>query len=101
MDIDERVDKLEKKVEKIEEKVNTAIPEIQSGIREIKALLQERLVQEDLKNDNIKSEMRAEMKSLEDRTKKLEDSRNWTLRTIGAVLISTIIGAIIFVIKMM
>lgn len=97
MEIDERVDKLEKKVERIEEKVNTAIPEIQSGIREIKTMLQERLVQEDLKNSNI----RTEMKSLEKRIDKVENSSTWLSRTVAAAIISAVVGAIIFVMKTM
>lgn len=97
MEIDERVDKLEKKVEKIEEKVNTAIPEIQAGIREIKTMLQERLVQEDLKNGNI----RTEIKALEARIEKVENSSTWLSRTIAATVISAVIGAIIYVIKIM
>lgn len=97
MDINERVDQLDNRMSKIEEKINTSIPEIQSGIREIKILLQERPIQEQLKNDILGKDIL----SLESRVKKIEDNQSWLWKTVAASVITVVIGAIVFVVKMM
>ena len=93
MDIEERVDKLEVRIGKLED----AIPEIQSGIREIKAILQERPIQEDLKNSILEEKFR----NLEKRVEKLEDTQKWLWRTVAGSIITIIVGTITFVVKMM
>ena len=97
MDINERVDQLDNRMSKIEEKINTSIPEIQSGIREIKILLQERPIQEQLKNDILGKDIL----SLESRVKKIEDNQSWLWKTVAGAIITVVIGAIVFVVKMM
>lgn len=97
MDINERVDQLDNRMSKIEEKINTSIPEIQSGIREIKVLLQERPIQEQLKNDILEREIT----TLKSRIKKIEDNQSWLWKTVTASVITVVIGAIVFVVKMM
>ena len=108
MDINERVDRIEMKIENLENKFNEAIPEIQSGIREIKVMLQERPIQENLKNSIIEKEIEAlevkydqKINSVEERTKKLEDSQVWLRRSVIGALIGLVIEVIVFVIKMM
>lgn len=97
MDINERVDQLDNRMSKIEEKINTSIPEIQSGIREIKILLQERPIQEQLKNDILGKDIL----SLESRVKKIEDNQSWLWKTVAASVITVVVGAIVFAVKMM
>lgn len=97
MDINERMDKFENRLEDLEKKINEAIPDIQAGIREIKVLIQERPKQEDLKLNLINKDFDGHEK----RIKKLEDTQNWLWKTIIGAIITTVIGAIIFVIKMM
>lgn len=97
MDINERVDQLDNRMSKIEEKINTSIPEIQSGIREIKILLQERPIQEQLKNDILEKDIL----SLESRVKKIEDNQSWLWKTVAASVITVVVGAIVFAVKMM
>ena len=97
MDIHERVDQLDNRMSKIEEKINTSIPEIQSGIREIKILLQERPIQEQLKNDILEKDIL----SLESRVKKIEDNQSWLWKTVAGAIITVVVGAIVFTVKMM
>lgn len=97
MDINERVDQLDNRMSKIEEKINTSIPEIQSGIREIKILLQERPIQEQLKNDILEKDIL----SLESRVKKIEDNQSWLWKTVAGAIITVVVGAIVFAVKMM
>lgn len=97
MDINERVDQLDNRMSKIEEKINTSIPEIQSGIREIKILLQERPIQEQLKNDILGKDIL----SLESRVKKIEDNQSWLWKTVAGAIITVVVGAIVFTVKMM
>lgn len=97
MDINERVDQLDNRMSKIEEKINTSIPEIQSGIREIKILLQERPIQEQLKNDILGKDIL----SLESRVKKIEDNQSWLWKTVAGTIITVVVGAIVFTVKMM
>lgn len=97
MDINERVDQLDNRMSKIEEKINTSIPEIQSGIREIKILLQERPIQEQLKNDILGKDIL----SLESRVKKIEDNQSWLWKTVAGAIITVVVGAIAFTVKMM
>lgn len=97
MDINERIDQLDKRMSKLEEKMNTAIPEIQSGITEIKVLLKERPIQEELKNTMLEKEII----NLETRIKKIEDNMSWLWKTVAGSVITIIVGAIVFVIKMM
>ena len=97
MDINERVDQLDNRMSKIEEKINTSIPEIQSGIREIKILLQERPIQEQLKNDILEKDIL----TLENRVKKIEDNQSWLWKTVAGAIITVVVGAIVFTVKMM
>lgn len=97
MDINERVDQLDNRMSKIEEKINTSIPEIQSGIREIKVLLQERPIQEQLKNNILEKDILA----LENRVKKIEDNQSWLWKTVAGAIITVVVGAIVFTVKMM
>ena len=97
MDINERVDQLDNRMSKIEEKINTSIPEIQSGIREIKVLLQERPIQEQLKNNILEKDIL----TLENRVKKIEDNQSWLWKTVAASVITVVVGAIVFAVKMM
>lgn len=97
MDINERVDQLDNRMSKIEEKINTSIPEIQSGIREIKVLLQERPIQEQLKNNILEKDIL----TLENRVKKIEDNQSWLWKTVAGAIITVVVGAIVFTVKMM
>lgn len=97
MDINERVDQLDNRMSKIEEKINTSIPEIQSGIREIKVLLQERPIQEQLKNDILEKDIL----TLENRVRKIEDNQSWLWKTVSGAIITVVVGAIVFTVKMM
>lgn len=97
MDINERVDQLDNRMSKIEEKINTSIPEIQSGIREIKVLLQERPIQEQLKNNILEKDIL----TLENRVKKIEDNQSWLWKTVAGAIITIVVGAIVFTVKMM
>ena len=88
--------------------INDSIPEIQSGIREIKVMLQERPIQENLKNNIIEKEIQVleskyeqKVNSLQERIKKTEDNQVWLRRTVIAGLIGLVIEVIIFVVKMM
>ena len=108
MDINERVDRIKKKIENLENKFNDSIPEIQSGIREIKVMLQERPIQENLKNNIIEKEIQVleskyeqKVNSLQERIKKAEYNQVWLRRTVIAGLIGLVIEVIIFVVKMM
>lgn len=108
MDINQRVDRIEAKIENLENKFNEAIPEIQSGIREIKVMLQERPIQENLKNNIIEKEIQAleskyeqKIDSLKERTKKIEDSQSWLRKSVIGALIGLVIEVIVFVVKMM
>lgn len=97
MDINERVDQLDNRMSKIEEKINTSIPEIQSGIREIKVLLQERPIQEQLKNDILEKDIL----TIENRVKKIEDNQSWLWKTVAGAIITVVVGTIVFTVKMM
>ena len=97
MDINDRVDKVEKRLEKIEDEMNKSIPEIQAGISEIKAILQERPAQEDLKNEILSKDIA----NIDKRVTKVEDNLNWLWKTVGGAIITIIVGAIVFTIKMM
>lgn len=97
MDINDRVDKVEKRLEKIEDEMNKYIPEIQAGISEIKAILQERPAQEDLKNEILSKDI----KNTEARVTKIEDNLSWLWKTLAGSIITIIVAAIVFVIKMM
>ena len=96
-EIEQKVNRLEKKQEELEMFVNKSISSIQVGIVEIKTILQERNEKENLKNNLLEKDIAAQ----EQRIKKLEDNQQWLWRTIGASIISIVIGAIVFVIKTM
>ena len=97
MDMEARVNRIETRLNHLEDKFNDAIPDIQSGIREIKVMLQERPVQEDLKN----SLLHKDIESHETRLKKIEDNQTWLWRTFAGSIITLVISAIVFVVKMM
>lgn len=103
-DIEKRVAKLEESQQELKEFVNKSIGDvnksmgdIQIGIAEIKIILTERLKQENLKNDLLSKDI----KSQNDRIKKLEDNQQWLWRTVAGSIISIVIGAIVFAIKLM
>lgn len=100
--IAEKVAKIEERVEKLEEKFNKAIPEIQTGINEIKVMLQERPIQETLRNTILENEIKAlkekhnsELETLDKRVKKTEDNLSWIWKTIAGVIITAIVGLIL------
>lgn len=108
MDLDIRIDKIENRLDNLEDKFNIAIPDIQSGIKEIKVMLQERPIQEELKNSLLEKEIQAlelkeeqKINALEDRVKKVEDNQTWLKKTTGAAIIGVLIEVVLFVIKMM
>ena len=94
-EFEQKVNKLEQKQEQLEAFVNKSISSIQLGIVEIKTILQERNEKEGLKNNLLEKDIEAQEKRL----KKLEDAQQWLWRTVGAGVISVIIGAIVFVIQ--
>lgn len=96
-EIEQRVSKLEKEQTELKEFVNKSIGEIQTGIAEIKIMLQERLIQNDLKNDLLAKDINSQ----NERLKKIEDSQQWLWRTVAGSIVSIIIGAIVFVVKTM
>ncbi len=96
-EIEQKVNKLEERQEQLEAFVNKSISSIQVGIVEIKTILQERNEKENLKNNLLEKDIKAQ----EQRIKKLEDNQQWIWRTVGASIISVIVGAIVFVINNM
>ncbi len=96
-ELEQRVTKLEEKENELQLFVNKSIGSIQVGIAEIKTILQERLEKENLKNDLLAKDIAVH----EARLKKLEDAQQWLWRTVGASIISIVIGAIVFVIQSM
>lgn len=96
-DIEQRVSKLEEKQNELQVFVNKSINNIQVGIAEIKVMLKERLEQDNLKNDLLAKDI----KSHDDRIKKIEDNQQWLWRTVVGSIVTTITGAIVFVIKLM
>ena len=71
-------------------------------------MLQERPIQENLKNNIIEKEIQVleskyeqKVNSLQERIKKAEDNQVWLRRTVIAGLIGLVIEVIIFVVKMM
>lgn len=96
-DIEERVIKLERNQEELKNFVNKSIGDIQVGIAEIKVILTERLEKENLKNTILENNI----KSQNDRVKKLEDNQQWLWRTVTASIIGIVVSAIVFSIKLM
>lgn len=96
-DIEERVSKLEEKQSELQLFVNKSINTIQVGIAEIKVMLKERLEQDNLKNDLLAKDIKAQ----DERIKKIESNQQWLWRTVTGSIITLIIAAITFVIKMM
>ena len=71
-------------------------------------MLQERPIQENLKNNIIEKEIQVleskyeqKVNSLQERIKKTEDNQVWLRRTVIAGLIGLVIEVIIFIVKMM
>lgn len=96
-DIEERVIKLERNQEELKNFVNKSIGDIQVGIAEIKVILTERLEKENLKNTILENDI----KSQNERVKKLEDNQQWLWRTVTASIIGIVVSAIVFSIKLM
>lgn len=104
MELNDRVDKIENRLDSLEDKFNLAIPEIQSGIKEIKTILQERPIQEELKNnllskeiENVDLKYKKENEALQERVKKIEESQTWLRRTVAASIIGIVIETLVFV----
>lgn len=85
--------KIKEDHENLKDSVNT----IQIGIAEIKIMLKERLEQENLKNDLLSKDI----KNHEQRIKKIEDNTQWLWRTLVSSILTIVVGAIVFVVKMM
>lgn len=99
-DLENKVNEMKTDQDKIKvdyENLKDSITPIQIGIAEIKVMLKERLEQENLKNDLLSKDI----KNHELRIKKIEDNNQWLWRTIIASIITIVIGAITFTIKMM
>lgn len=104
MELNDRVDKIENRLDSLEDKFNLAIPEIQSGIKEIKTILQERPIQEELKNnllskeiENVDLKYNKENEALQERVKKIEEGQTWLKRTVAASIIGIAIETLVFV----
>lgn len=103
-DVENKLNKLEDEQSKIKQDqsdlkqfVNNSINPINVGVAEIKVMLQERLEHDKLENDLIKKDIQ----NHESRLKKLEDNNTWLWRTIAGSVITAVVGAILFVLKMM
>lgn len=99
-DLENKVNEMKTDQDKIKvdyENLKDSITPIQIGIAEIKVMLKERLEQENLKNDLLSKDI----KNHELRIKKIEDNNQWLWRTIIASIITIVIGAITFTVKMM
>ena len=103
MTLEQRVDKLEK-----------TIPEIMSGITEIKAILNERKEQDTFKDNNVEKQISDINKKLdtilleipkiadhERRITKIEDTQGWLWKTFLGSIITIVVTALIYVIKIM
>lgn len=93
----ETVEKVKDAEKDFELSVNQKISEIQLGITEIKVMLQERVDKENLKNEILAKDIETH----ESRIKKIEDNETWLWRTVVGTILTTVISAIIFVIKLM
>jgi hypothetical protein len=85
------------KIKEDHENLKDSVNIIQIGIAEIKIMLKERLEQENLKNDLLSKDI----KNHEQRIKKIEDNTQWLWRTLVSSILTIVIGAIVFVVKMM
>lgn len=93
----ETVEKVKDAEKDLELSVNQKISEIQLGITEIKVMLQERVDKENLKNEILAKDIETH----ESRIKKIEENETWLWRTVVGAILTTVISAIIFVIKLM
>ena len=93
----ETVEKVKDAEKDLELSVNQKISEIQLGITEIKVMLQERVDKENLKNEILAKDIETH----ESRIKKIEENETWLWRTVVGTILTTVISAIIFVIKLM
>lgn len=85
------------KIKEDHENLKDSVNIIQIGIAEIKIMLKERLEQENLKNDLLSKDI----KNHEQRIKKIEDNTQWLWRTLVSSILTIVVGAIVFVVKMM
>lgn len=85
------------KIKEDHENLKDSVNIIQIGIAEIKIMLEERLEQENLKNDLLSKDI----KNHEQRIKKIEDNTQWLWRTLVSSILTIVIGVIVFVVKMM
>ena len=85
------------KIKEDHENLKDSVNIIKIGIAEIKIMLKERLEQENLKNDLLSKDI----KNHEQRIKKIEDNTQWLWRTLVSSILTIVIGAIVFVVKMM
>lgn len=85
------------KIKEDHENLKDSVNIIQIGIAEIKIMLEEKLEQENLKNDLLSKDI----KNHEQRIKKIEDNTQWLWRTLVSSILTIVIGVIVFVVKMM
>jgi len=99
-DLENKVQEMKTDQNKIKEdhdNLKDSVNTIQIGIAEIKVMLKERLEQENLKNDLLSKDI----KNHEQRIKKIEDNTQWLWRTLVSSILTIVVGAIVFVVKMM
>ena len=101
MEIHERVSKLEVKVEELEHNQNTTeshLKKVRDNINETNSLIQDlRIVVAELKvvSENQTQILRELKESRQAEKTKREDSVKWLIRTVGAVIITALLGLII------
>ena len=111
-DLEHRVEILESKQNDLELFVNKSVRNIQMGITEIKTMLEEREKQSNYKNNSTKEDIKEidnkldkmlnEIPKIADHEKritKIEDNQQWLWRTVGAAVLTTVIGLITTAIK--
>lgn len=101
-DLEQRVDELERKFRELENSINESLSEIKVSLAEISATLKSNNKSEDLKNEIIEKDVKAnneKIKVVEDRTNKLEDSNKWLVRLILGSIIGLVLEAVAFYIR--
>ena len=101
MEIHERVSKLEVKVEELEHNQNTVeshLKKVRDNMNETNSLIQDlRIVVAELKvvSENQTQILRELKESRQAEKTKREDNAKWLIRTVGAVIITALLGLII------
>jgi peptidoglycan hydrolase CwlO-like protein len=101
MEIHERVSKLEVKIEELEHNqtiTESHLKKVRDNINETNSLIQDlRIVVAELKvvSENQTQILRELKESRQSEKTKREDSAKWLIRTIGAVIITALLGLII------